>query len=200
MSAPEKRLRAEALPGGAAFLLGLGFQILGWTSDVVGFALIGVGGVWIVGVYLAQPIGNRVIDAIALRVHSRLDVNQLPTPDDRRELRQALRLIVWELDSIRTSCKTVLSRGAYPGSFVLPAHEWGQRYEWLARHPEIDDALDAAKYAYEQANILNQIVGPRLDEDLSLFDRDPIGPVIDAVNNAEEAIYEATERLDIETH
>lgn len=110
------------------------------------------------------------------------------------DVRQKLRLMLYELDSIKMTLRNAAQRGRYASPFRLPADEWGRSYEELSKHPELDDVLDKVKRAYEVAHQFNEVVGPRLQEDLRIHHSDAIDDVLIAVTAAGAALRNEIDR------
>ena len=108
-----------------------------------------------------------------------------PSATSGIDVRQKLRLMLFELDSIKETLTEAKKLGFYSPSSQVPADEWYRSREELSKHPELDRVLDAAKRAYERAQQFNVRVGPRLNEDLTVEEEDPIDEVLDAVGAAE---------------
>jgi hypothetical protein len=84
-------LRRYAGPG-ITLLIGLGFEIAGWTNEVVGLAFIGTGVLWGLIASPPRPVGFQVLVSSGARgargSRFRFDVQKLKDDDGSAEKRR----------------------------------------------------------------------------------------------------------------
>jgi hypothetical protein len=114
--------------------------------------------------------------------------NTAQRPESGVDVRQRLRLMLYELGSIETTLSEARERRTYPAGMQLPANEWNRSHEDLSKHPELDQVLDSVKKAYERANQLNAFVGPRIRDDPRVMNEDRIDQVLNLVTSAESQL------------
>jgi len=186
--------------GVAAFLLGIGLSLTGWTNAVVGVMLVVLGVLWVVAVLAGPPLARRARDYVVAEVARELGVAQEastgkgPSDEEQHEARiRWLKGVAWrmagELTVARERIEEAQRRGVYWDSdhYRLVADEWSENQQSLSDEPELQGHYMPVRLAYEELNRVNTIVIGRQNHSLVPSNHvDPSDRLDDAVKRVRE--------------